>query len=65
MLLDELLKDIDIEYIKGDKNINIKDIKYDSREIKKNDLFIKTNTKIQWYFCISMAQLLYDQLILS
>lgn len=38
--INELLKGIKIEYIKGDQNIEIEGIRYDSRKIKKNDLFI-------------------------
>ena len=40
MKLKEILKNIDYKLIKGNLNIDIYDIKYDSREIKQNDLFI-------------------------
>ena len=40
MKLKEILKNIDYKLIKGNLNIDIFDIKYDSREIKQNDLFI-------------------------
>lgn len=40
MRLKEILKNIDYKLIKGNTNIDIKDIKYDSRQIEKDDLFI-------------------------
>ena len=40
MKLKEILKNIDYELIKGITNIEINDIKYNSKEVKKNDLFV-------------------------
>ncbi len=40
MKLREILNNIDYEIVKGDLNIDINDICYDSRKVKKNDLFI-------------------------
>jgi len=38
--LTKVIKNIEIEYIDGTKNIDIKNISYDSRQIKENGLFI-------------------------
>lgn len=38
--LKEILEDVEYELIKGNINVNIADIKYDSREVEENDLFI-------------------------
>ncbi len=40
MLLRDLIKDLDTVDIKGNIDINIEDINYDSRKLKKNSLFI-------------------------
>lgn len=40
MLLNDLIKDLDIVDIKGSVEINIDDINYDSRKLKRNSLFI-------------------------
>jgi UDP-N-acetylmuramoyl-L-alanyl-D-glutamate--2,6-diaminopimelate ligase len=40
MLLSELLKEIDYRVIKGDIDIYVGDICYDSKKIKKDDLFV-------------------------
>lgn len=40
MTLKEILKGIDYEFIQGDINVEINDICYDSREIKKKDAFV-------------------------
>ena len=40
MKLKEILNGIDYKLIKGNINTEIKDISYDSREIKENDAFI-------------------------
>ncbi|MFW6280943.1 MAG: Mur ligase family protein, partial [Halanaerobium sp.] len=40
MKLQKILDGIEFELIKGDLNIEIRDINYDSREIKKDNLFI-------------------------
>ena len=40
MILKKILKDLNYELISGSLNIKIKDIKYDSRKVKKGDIFI-------------------------
>jgi len=40
MELTEVINNMKVDYIKGDTKINIKDIKYDSREVEEGDLFI-------------------------
>lgn len=40
MTLKEILKGIDYEFIQGDINVEVNDICYDSREIKKKDAFV-------------------------
>ena len=40
MKLEKLLVNLDYEIIKGDKNIDINSINYDSRKVSKNDLFV-------------------------
>ena len=40
MKLEKLLVNLDYEIIKGDTNIEINSINYDSRKVSKNDLFV-------------------------
>ena len=40
MTLKEIVKGIDYEFIQGDINVEVNDICYDSREIKKKDAFV-------------------------
>ena len=43
MKLEDVLKDIDITFLSGSKDIEIKGIEYDSRNIKEGDLFVCIN----------------------
>ena len=40
MNLEQLIDDIKVEFVKGDMDKEISDIKYDSRDIENNDLFV-------------------------
>ena len=40
MNLEQLLKNIDYQLVKGSLNLKINDLKYDSRKVTKNDLYI-------------------------
>lgn len=40
MLLKDMLKNVDVEYIDGNRNIDISGIAYDSRKVKDGDLFV-------------------------
>jgi len=40
MLLSDLIKSLEKEYVIGDTNININKIAYDSRKVSENDIFV-------------------------
>ncbi|HKL12858.1 MAG TPA: UDP-N-acetylmuramoyl-L-alanyl-D-glutamate--2,6-diaminopimelate ligase [Halanaerobiales bacterium] len=40
MYLNQVVNNLEVEFIKGDQDIDIKDLKYDSHYVQSNDLFI-------------------------